>query len=144
MQRLSSSGVVVVILLLASVSLAQDEPKPDELKKMYEDALVQLKAAQDRKNELGNENEKLKNRIAELEKTAAEKQAQMDALQEQVAGYAEKTFFLRSHYAAWREFLLQHPQLLTRWKVFLESNVLDPQNELPPLIDNDWPLSAKG
>jgi len=66
-------AVVATIATLASSptrSFAQDQPNnnPEELNRKYQDALAQLKSAQDRKNELAAENEKLNARIADLEK----------------------------------------------------------------------------
>src|SRR5258708_34992366 len=85
--------------------LAEDEPKPDQLKQMYQDTLAQLKSAQERKTQLAAENEQLKAKVAELEKQLAATQAKSAELEKQAAGFAEKTFFLRSHYAAWQELL---------------------------------------
>jgi hypothetical protein len=120
------------ILIATSVSLAQDTPaNPDELNKKYQDALNQLKAAQDRKNELANENEKLKARIAELEKQAEDSKRT-------AATYAEQTYFLRSHYAAWQGFIKRYPQLAERWKVFLESDLLAVPWRVPDPLEPDW------
>ena len=43
---------LVVLCFTAFPALAQDAPTPEQLKKMYDDALAQLNAAQTRKNEL--------------------------------------------------------------------------------------------
>ena len=59
---------LMALLLSATVAVAQDAPKPEQLKKMYDDALAQLKAAQDRKNELAMQNEQLTAKSAELQK----------------------------------------------------------------------------
>jgi hypothetical protein len=112
-----AAGLVVV--LPASTARAQDQPSADEMDKKYQDALAQLKAAQDRKNELATENEQLKARLAELEK-------QLNDRNREAAEYARQTFFLRSHYASWQAFLERHPQLANRWKVFLETDLLSP------------------
>ena len=47
---------------------AQDNPNPEQMKKAYEAAQEQLKAAQERKNQLAAENETLKANVAELQK----------------------------------------------------------------------------
>jgi len=115
-----------------SVSLAQDTAaNPDELNRKYQDALNQLKAAQDRKNELANENEKLKARIAELEKQAEDSKRT-------AATYADQTYFLRSHYAAWQGFIKRYPQLAERWKAFLESDLLAVPWRVPDPLEPDW------
>ena len=68
---------------------AQDGLNSEQLKRMYDDAVVQLKNAQDRRNELAHENEKIRGRVAELEKQTTELQASLNKL-------ADKTFQARS------------------------------------------------
>jgi septal ring factor EnvC (AmiA/AmiB activator) len=126
------------------LAIAQETPAPDELKKMYDDALVQLKAAQDRKNELGIENEQLKARVADLEQKLTASKADSEALQAEVNSAADRTYFLRSYYAAWQRFLERYPHLKTQWDVFLERGPLTAPHELPEFSQPaDW-LSAKG
>ncbi len=127
--------VVMLVLASAGIAFAQDEPRPEMLKKMYGDALVQLKAAQARKNELADENEKLAARAAELQKQVAELRSQAESL-------TEKTFFLRSHYAAWQDFVRQYPGIMARWKIYMETGWSDTPQETGHLIDRDWPLST--
>lgn len=127
------SWVLAVMLMfwsfMATSAAAQDQSSnPEELNRKYQDALAQLKAAQDRKNELNTENERLHVRVAELEK-------QLEEMKRQHATFAEQTFRLRSHYAAWESFLHRYPQLLIRWKVFLERNPLAAPSELPDWVD---------
>jgi Tfp pilus assembly protein PilO len=96
-----------------------------------EDLRAQLKAAQDRKNELATENEHLKARVAELEK-------QNDELKRAAATFAEQTWKLRMHYAAWESFLkTRSPQLLEKWRLFLERDPLSAPAEFP-----DWPEAS--
>lgn len=134
----------IIFLISAGAGLAQDQPNPDQLRAMYDEALQQLKAAQDRKSELATENESLLVKIAELEKQMAQMQAIRDDLQKQVAQNSEKSYYYRAHYAAWREFTRQYPSVLTRWKIFLEHGLQFPPPEMPQWIDTDWPLSAEG
>jgi len=55
MRRLAC--VTALCLLFSTAISWADEPiKPEQLKKAYDDALVQLKAVQDRKAELAKEN----------------------------------------------------------------------------------------
>lgn len=112
------------LLALAGGARAQEQPNPDELKRLHDEAIVQLKAAQDRKNELAAENEALKARIAELEGLLNERAIE-------AAGWAERTWYLRSHYAAWQRFLERYPQLRERWRMFLRASEIDPLNDLP-------------
>lgn len=126
-----------------SVALAEDEPKPDQLKQMYQGTLAQLKEAQERKTQLAAENEQLKTKVADLEKQLLAQQMKSVDLQKLADGFAEKTFFLRSHYAAWQEFLHRYPRLQIRWRVFLENDMLTPRNDLPSFVDPEWPWSAQ-
>lgn len=109
--------LAMVVSLGSSVVAAQEQPNIDDLNRKYQDALSQLKAAQDRKNELATENDQLKARIAELEKQAEE-------ARRLAAGYAEQTYFLRLHYSAWQGFIARYPQFAERWRAFLRADVL--------------------
>ena len=112
---------------------AQNQPNPDEINRKYEDALNQLKAAQDRKNELANENEQLKARIAELEK-------QIQDAKRVEAEQAERTFRLRSHYAAWNNFIKRYPHLAERWRVFLDADLLAVPSQVMEPPEPEWVL----
>jgi hypothetical protein len=125
------------VLAPSAASFAQDGATLDQVKKMYQDALGQLKAAQDRKSELANENAKLTARVADLEK-------QIESYKIQAAGEAERTFLLRSRYAAWQEFMKQYPDLLERWKFWLKDGGFK-TGTLPGMGDDaDWPFCAEG
>ena len=141
--------VLTVVLCAATVAVAQDQPKPEQMKKMYDDALAQLKAAQDRKNELAMQNEQLNSKVAELNKQIDALRGEMVELKRRDAESAERTFFLRSHYAAWREFLGQFPELKVRWELFLGDGkavtpAAAPTETTDALFDREWPLSAEG
>jgi hypothetical protein len=141
--RRAAVAAVLLVTTMSSRVFAQDQPNTEDLNNKYQDALAQLKAAQDRKNELATENEQLKARIAELERQA-------DEHRRAAAEYANSTFFLRSHFAAWQTFIERYPQLKTRWRVFLEGGLLDPGDlpeglELSPLTSAQrWPKSFEG
>src|SRR5689334_21216917 len=128
--RLLPVCAAIALLLLNSIpgAAAQDQPSAEQLKKNYDDALAQLKTAQDRKNELAVENEKLGAKLAETQK-------QLDEARKQAAGYAEQTFYLRSHYAAWQNFVKRYPALRQRWIVFLEGGLLDVPYDVSDLVD---------
>ena len=129
--------VAACLLWPAAASLAQDGASLDQVKKNYQDALDQLKAAQDRKSELANENAKLASHVADLER-------QIDTFKREAAGEAERTFFLRSRFAAWEEFMKQYPDLLERWKLWLKDGAVK-TGTLPAMGDDpDWPFSAAG
>ena len=63
-------------------------------------------------------------------------------LKRQDAENAEKSFFLRSHHAAWQMFIERYPEMKVRWKEFLNRDVLAAGNELPKLVDPEWPLTV--
>jgi molecular chaperone GrpE (heat shock protein) len=131
--------VVICLCLLGSAASAEEKPNPDQLKKAYDDALVQLKAAQNSKNDLARENEKLARQTDDLKKQIAAAQEQIENLKRQVSDNDEKTFYLRSYQAAWKKFLKAHPNLLAEWRSFLGEDALAiPQGVQPP-IDSDLP-----
>ncbi len=139
MRRLFLAGFLIFSIGMAA--FGQDEPRPDQLKKMYDDALVQLKQAQDRKNELAADNDKLNAKLNDLQKQLDAAKSKADESAQESAGFAEKTFFLRSHYAAWQDFIRRRPQLEAEWKVFLSGDSLG-LGRVQDYIDKDWPLSA--
>lgn len=121
------------MLVTAAPVGAQDQGNLDELRKQYSEAIEHLKAAQDRKNELAEENERLKARLAELERD-------ISALRDEAARFAERTWSYRSQIAAWERFLERHPRLREQWRAFLIADVLDPP-ELPAVHEESAPLA---
>lgn len=136
-------ALVAAAALLASArpAAAQDNPSPEQLKKMYDDAVKQLKETQDRVKELADDKEKLKAQVQDLEKRLAAVSKERDDLRREQEEQADKTFFLRSHYAAWESFIRQYPELRARWKVYMESDFISPRHD-PKIVDEDWPTSA--
>lgn len=98
--------------------LAQDQNNPDVLRKELADAMSQLKAAQDRKNELANEYEKLKAQVAAMQK-------QLEDVQRALATNAEQTYSIRAERAAWNAFIDRDPRLRARWEIYLETPFAD-------------------
>jgi len=131
--------VSVLLLSVANVARGQDEPRPEQLRKMYDDALAQLKQAQDRKNELAADNDKLNAKVADLQKQLDAAKSRVDEVNRAAASYADKTFFLRSHYAAWREFIRRYPKIDAEWRAFIEGDALGPER-LRDVFDPEWPL----
>ena len=135
---------VVVLAGLAGGSAAgparaQENPNPEQMRKMYDDALQQLKAAQERKNQLAAENEKLGQQLEAARKDLAAAHGRLEELKRTDAEHAEKTFFLRSHYLAWQQFARAYPDTAGRWRTFLESDSLVNPREPSSLFDRDWP-----
>jgi len=111
--------------------LAQDQNNPDVLRKELAETMSQLKAAQDRKNELANEYEKLKAQMATMQK-------QLDDANRALAENAERTYAIRAQQAAWNAFLDRDPRLRTRWEIFLETPIAD----LTTTAAGDWLLAT--
>lgn len=132
--------LMAAVCLLAGTVGAEDKPNPDQLKKAYDDALVQLRAAQNSKNDLARETDRLSKQIEELKKELAAGQAQIETLRRQVSDHDQRTFYLRSYQAAWQNFLRAHPDLLIRWKAFLADDVLAIPQERPPLFELNFLL----
>ena len=137
-------AVVVVVGMSVGVTFAQDAPKPEQLRKMYDDALAQLKAAQDRKTELAQQNEQLTARVNALTKELESLRGEMVELRRRDADNAERSFLLRSHHAAWQTFLEAYPEMKARWDVFLGTRFPRPEGEASTLIDTSWPLALEG
>jgi hypothetical protein len=133
---------VAAVLGLGQPAAAQENPNPEQMKKMYDDALVQLKAAQERKNQLAAENEKLAAEVAGLKKQVEQMQGRMEELKRADAEHAEKTFFLRSHYAAWQAFIRRYPDLMTRWKVYIQADFPATPRALPEGVEPEWPTGG--
>ena len=146
-------GVVVALVsvaaLLSSPAAARAQETPEQMKKAYEAAQEQLKAAQERKNQLAAENEKLNTTIAELQKQLASANARMEDMKRVDAEYAEKSFFLRSHYMAWQSFVKTYPEVLSRWRAYLGNEFITaptpttaPATAPSEIRDREWPMSV--
>ena len=137
MRRLVCICIVGVIMATTPSSASAQDPSnnPEELNRKYQEAVSQLKAAQDRKNELATENEKLTAEIVHLRKQLA------DAKSEAVS-ISDRTFQMRLEYAAFQEFLRRRG-LLTEWKIFMERAPLMFQLAVPEEIDTTSPLLPK-
>jgi len=133
--------IALLVLSTGTWVCADDEPKPEQLKKMYEDTLAQLKQAQDRKNELAQENEKLNGKIGEMQKQLDADHVQLAELQRASATFAEQTFGLRSQQAAWKTFVQSDAKLEAKWEAYLSSPAIAPTASLE-FLDRDWPLSS--
>ncbi|MGD0461505.1 MAG: hypothetical protein ABSB74_03350 [Tepidisphaeraceae bacterium] len=135
--------ILCLALLTAATAAPADNVKPDDLEKMYNDTLVQLKAAQNRKAELATQNEKLAARIAEMEKQIQAQSAQLDELKRQASSFADRTFFLRSHYAAWEQFIAANPALKAQWEIFMRTVAWVSAPQAAIFMDPQWPVSME-
>jgi hypothetical protein len=97
MKHVGRTLAVVGVCLALTPSASHADPNMDQLKKLYDDTLVQLREAQDRKNELAVENQALRTKLNEL-------QTQVD-----------QTQLLRDDLAAWDVVAIRHPELRGIW-----------------------------
>ncbi len=123
------------LLITTSIAAAQNSPTVEQLQQSYDEAMVQLKAAQDRKNELALENQKLTRRIAELEQQSADVKLKLEVLE-------NRAYFLREHYAAWHDFLRLNPPIAAMWSTFFNS--IGNNHSLTDIFgDGNWPFSIE-
>lgn len=134
MRRACATVFMIAMLLAPGPLLAQEELTSEQLRRMYDDAIAQGKATQDRRNELARDNEKLRLHIAELEKKLEEAQAKLTEV-------ADSTFHARSRCAAIEEFLQANPSIRGQWLVFLQRNTI-PSANLSQFLDVGWPFRA--
>ena len=138
------TALSVTLVAIAGVAAAQEAPKYDELKKMYENAKASLQTAQDARVALAKEKEDLTKQIETLQKQFTDLSRERDELARQAASHAERTYELRANLAAWQEFMKRYPTLHARWKVFLETELLKPANDPPALAEPTWPFRVQG
>lgn len=125
---------LLVLTLAASAATVRAEPTLEQLKASYDETVRQLQQSQDRKNQLANENELLKARVAELE-------GKLNAITAQ----ARQQEFLRSQFVAWSTFLERYPLLLKRFQMLARSGTESTSATPPePFFDPEWPFSAAG
>jgi len=122
---------ITALFLLTSGARADDA----QLQKAYNDTLIQLKAAQDAKNELASSNDKLNKQIEDLKKQLSASQERIRLLEREVSDNDGKTFQLRSFFAAWQTYLKLHPEIALRWRLYLGEDALAVPQESRPLID---------
>lgn len=132
MRRLIVAGL---LLSLTPQVWAEGETNPEQLQRMYDNAVGQLRAAQERRNELAKENEKLTASVTELEKRLAE--AKTD-----IASMTEKSFRLRAEYGAFQDFLRRYPAIDARWRGYMRQDMAVVDNVLDQL-NSDWPFALE-
>ena len=119
-------------------TFAQEGLSSDQLRRMYDDAVAQLKTAQDRRNELAREVEKLRGRITQLE----DSQKELEKVKAATYALADETFQARSEHAAFHDFLTSNPSIRLQWRAYVG-------NDLPGMLSSadplgvDWPLPDK-
>jgi hypothetical protein len=129
------------MLAVATPAAVAQPSDPAQLKSMYDDAMKQLQAAQDRRNELSAENERLKAQVAQLEKEVIQQREDI-----------RRSYILWSHYQAWSQFIEGQPSLLQRFRDFFvegtpatlpatQAESIRAREGPPLLFDPQWPFS---
>ena len=134
--------VVLILSMTAAAAWGQDQPNPDQLRRMYDDARNQLKQAQDRKNELAVENDKLNARVVDLQKQLDAAKLKLDDAARATGDEARRSFSARSQQAAWQVFISADPKLELRWQLFLQN--AGPSPRLLDQLDPSWPWTNSG
>jgi Skp family chaperone for outer membrane proteins len=135
--------ILCLVVLTAATGARGDNVKPDDLERMFHDTLIQLKEAQNRKAELATENEKLTARVADLEKQLSTQTAQLDESRRQASALADRTLFLRSHYAAWEQFIAAYPGIKAQWEMFMRTVAWASAPQPGIFMDPEWPISME-
>ena len=124
----------LLLLAICSPVFGDGEVNVDQLKRMYDDAVAQLRAAQDRRNELAKENEKLSGQIRDLQKHAQDAKSEAQTL-------ADRTYNMRLEYGAFHDFLKRYPGLDVRWRNFMCSDLLRDSECILDQLNSDWPFT---
>lgn len=124
--------IAILLAVLSAAAPAQSPPTSEQ----YQDALNQLKAAQDRKNELATENQKLRQQIADAEKKSTQQAEQINNLE-------NRAYYLREHYAAWQQFIDQNAAVRVMWNAYFAN--AESNNRIRDVLgDGQWPFSIDG
>jgi Skp family chaperone for outer membrane proteins len=115
----------LALLISGATAWGADDVKPEDYKRLYNDTLGELRVAQDRKAELATQNARLTARVTELEKQLKDQTVQLDDAKRLAAALARSTYFLRTNYAVWVQFLRFNPLIRLEWDLFMD--------RIPPL-----------
>ena len=138
----SALWAALLAIALAPWANAQEVRQPSDWKKMYDDASVQLRAAQDRKSEMANTIAQLTARVAALQTQLQAAQEQLDALNQRFEADIARTYFLSAVYNGWESFTLQNPDVRNRWQAFWAFAPGGLKDDFPLVRDPQWPLAV--
>ncbi len=124
------------------VALAQEQPNYEQLKSQYDAAVKQMELGQERRNQLAKEADDLKARLADTSKQLEAAREQIDAMRRDAAQWQDRTFFYRAHYAAWRLFIQNYPELLGKWDAMMRASIDAPSANGPEFLQEDWPFDV--
>jgi predicted nuclease with TOPRIM domain len=129
-------GMGLAIAFLGAMATASHAQDAQQLQKMYDESQAQLRAAQDRKNELFVENQKLQKRLSELEEQLSATRGELETLE-------NRAWFLREHYASWQDFVELNPPIRAMWQGFFNGALVTTPTLLTDLLgDGKWPFSS--
>ena len=132
----------IMLLSMPWAAMAQDAGNSQDWKKMYEDASAQLRAAQDRKSHLANDNTELTAKVADLEKSIHIAQTELDALRLQIESFAEERSQFEYFYDAWEAFVHGHPDISHQWSVAYGAPLWGGADNGLVLYDPHWPFAV--
>lgn len=122
-------------------AVAQEGPSPSDMRRMYDEVVNQLRNAQDRKNELASENDKLTKRLADAERRLKQLEGRNAELERDASDFAFKTYQHRATSAAMRDFVSRNPDVRDRWERFLRN---DAGADSPAAwFDRAWPFRGE-
>jgi regulator of replication initiation timing len=124
-----------VVLLCPVAAIAQNVTL-EQLQKSLDDANSQLKSAQDRKNELAQENQKLQKQLNDL-------RAEKDQLRQQLQTIENRAYYMREHYAAWQLFVEANPALRSMWVAYFTNPDRVPNRAADLLGSGQWPFTVE-
>ena len=115
-------GFVALACTVAAPPTHAQNSDLEGLKRAYDDTLAQLRSAQDRKNELAIENEKLRAELTTLKSQLTTEQQKIATLQSQLDVLLDRSYAARSTQAAFGTFLRANPQARKLWELHFAAN----------------------
>ena len=124
----------LLLLAICSPIFGDVEVNPDQLKRMYDDAVAQLRAAQDGRNKLAKENENMTAQIRDLQKQVQDAKSEAQTME-------ERAYKIRLEYGAFQAFLKRYPHLNARWRMFTRTDLPSGSECILDQLSSDWPFT---
>jgi TolA-binding protein len=123
-------------LLALPLAVYAQGPSAEQLQKQLDDANSQLKSAQDRKNELAQENQKLQKQLEDLRARSEQTRQRLETIE-------NRAYYMREHYAAWQLFVEANPALRAMWVAHFNGEGRAPGRAAELLGDGRWPFGIE-